>query len=438
MEVNLQKVYEIYHKWLYLEHDERVDIVLAAALSHTADPKSSPLWLFLIGRSGDGKSEQIRAILSWKHSKMLSMLTPKTFVNGFPKVKDEIIFLNNSLLLTTDMSPMLTMNRDDKAEVFAQLRDLYDGYINKTFGTGKRCSYSNIFFTWIAGSTPLMDNQIIMNQSLGTRELVFRIPEVNDVTALKAKVRESIKKKEVMREELSRVTSEFLDNRFYQVHEITDDVYNVLSTEAEYLSMMRAEAEVDAFTGELFSDVSAEQPTRVLEQLIKLYHSLMSLDKDYSKERALRVIHQVVHGSSSQKRIKVFEYMVKNKELEFTLSHIASMLKIGKKTAYRELNILWNLGLVNRRIEEVSSFDGKYTGKENYFFSIDQNSFFVIQALKKRDSTLNSFLYDKCVLCDAPSPPFHLDDKGVCEICNSPAIEKNEEPFVKDEGVFDE
>ena len=52
----LSDLYLIYKKWLYLEDTKRIDIVLATYMTNQLE--GTPIWLMLVGNSGDGKTEQ--------------------------------------------------------------------------------------------------------------------------------------------------------------------------------------------------------------------------------------------------------------------------------------------------------------------------------------------------------------------------------------------
>ena len=188
-----------------------------------------------------------------------------------------------------------------------------------------------------------------------------------------------------MKNELSEITVNFLNSRIYKEFPLPDEIFEAISQKAEYLCYMRAIAQADQ-GGELIGEVYPEKPTRILKQWIKYYYALKSLDDNYSDEKALRIIGKIVDSSASPVRLKVFTYLFeeKNQEIEHTLSQVADFLKIGKKTAYRELNILWNMCLLERRTEEIMAGYQRDipTGREKYYYSLNLNHEF-IQELKQ-------------------------------------------------------
>ncbi len=84
--IPLTQVYKIIQKWLYFPNTERIDIILAAALSLFYD--GNPLWLFIIGKSGDAKTEIVRALDGLPFVRKIDQLTTNTFASGRKDIKD--------------------------------------------------------------------------------------------------------------------------------------------------------------------------------------------------------------------------------------------------------------------------------------------------------------------------------------------------------------
>jgi len=127
---------------------------------------------------------------------------------------------------------------------------------------------------------------------------------------------------------------------------ITKSVEKSLVFFSRYLALMRATASIDSYTGELRNIVYPEKPTRCLKQLKRLFICLKSLDNKYSDKKALRVIREVVYSSISPVRRKIFTRLLIENDW-ITEYQLAEQLRLGRKTVYSELNILWNLGIVN-------------------------------------------------------------------------------------------
>jgi len=157
------------------------------------------------------------------------------------------------------------------------------------------------------------------------------------------------KAEDIMRYELKTAVEKFLSHKEYNKDMVVpEDILKELKYQALKLAYIRASAEVDYYDGSLLNQVCPEQPTRVLKQLKRIYVGLKSLDDNYSDERALSIIKHLVKSSAFKNRNEILELMIRKNHDKLTTNQIAEEIKIGRKTTRKELNILWNLGLVKR------------------------------------------------------------------------------------------
>jgi predicted transcriptional regulator len=351
----LEEIYKVYKKYFHIEDTKRIDIVLATALSQKLE--GIPIWLFIVGASGDMKSVQLNS-LSGKNVFILHNLTSKTLVNGY---KDKNTFpdlapeLDNKIVVITDMAQILKLPPDEKGELWAQMRDLYDGLAGKISGQGSRAKYENLKITLIAGSTPAIDSQILIHQDLGTRELIYRTSGNKQKKKVMKQCFDNEEFEKKISTELKESTSIFLEQTNIKRKNISTKIYDTLMEIALYITFMRASAEFDNYTNELRNEVYPEEPTRIAKQLKRLYICLTSLSKDYPEERAIAILWHIAKSSAFPLRIKIFEYLLKNHDKELSTSSISNFLHIGKSTVKRETNILWNLNILICRKEPIST-----------------------------------------------------------------------------------
>lgn len=381
----LKDVHEVYRKWLHIEDTKRIDVMLAVALSRKL-PGKTRLWLIFVGNSGDGKSEQLDALDDSDlgdaaTTKVIHRFTPRTLVSGqktfreigYDRQSDQVIRvradvdlapkLKGKIIIIKDMAQLLTLHPNEKAEVWAQLRELYDGNAGVQTGTGKDIEYRDLDVTLIAGATPAIDDQILIHQSLGTRELLYRTKEQN-TNSLMQKVWENEENEVRMKKELKLVTREFLKSREIKDIKIPETVEEQLKFLSKYLSILRATASIDSYTGETRNIVYPEKPTRCLKQLKRLYISLKSLDDDYTDADALAVVTEVVESSILPVRKCVLKELIASGSEEITEYELSKRLRLGRKTVYSELCILWNMGLVTMKEEETTDYYGHIRGSK--------------------------------------------------------------------------
>lgn len=179
---SLGDVHEAFGRWLAFPTDEEarprydlVDVSLAVPIANRME--GDPLWLFLVAPPSGGKTEIIRSLSDVPDIYPLSSLTPQTFASGFERKGMETSLLpkiTNKTVTMKDFGTVLTMYREKKAEILAQLREIYDGSFTKEWGNGKSFAWTGKVGL-LAGVTPVIDREYGMNQILGERFLLYRL-----------------------------------------------------------------------------------------------------------------------------------------------------------------------------------------------------------------------------------------------------------------------
>lgn len=172
--IDLQEAKETFHKWLEIEDDSFIDAVLGAHLT-TRIPED-PVWLFLIAPPGSGKTELLRTLKDDPEVYSTSSITDKTIVSG-EKTEESSLApkLNDQTFIIKDFSPILSLKHEKRSAIFSDLRDCYDGYIEKEFGNQAEKKSFETHFSLIAGATPALDKYSSVQSSLGERFLKLRI-----------------------------------------------------------------------------------------------------------------------------------------------------------------------------------------------------------------------------------------------------------------------
>lgn len=367
--IDLITLHEKYKSLFYIEDTKRIDIVLAAALSSQIDGET-PIWLIIVGTSGDMKSVQLNALKGY-HTQFIQKITSKTLVNGFKNKElypDLAPTLNKKIIVIRDMASLLKLNPIEKGEIWGQLRDLYDGFAAACSGMGTDIKYDNIQTTLLAGATPSIDGQILIHQDLGTRELIYRTNGNIRKDLSMNKCMDNEENEKNISKEINEITLNFLSNARIKRDIINKNIKDELMQIAEYISLMRASADIDSYEKSLRANVTPEEPTRLIKQIKKLYVCLMSLADDYPENRAIDILWRIAQSSSNQNRIELVNFFLKNTNIEFSMSKLSEELKKGKGTIQIETAILWNLGILNCRIQETS-----YPDKFYYYWKFNGN-----------------------------------------------------------------
>jgi hypothetical protein len=179
VEKTLAYVHETFRRHLYLPDVMVIDVVLATYVANLMH--GDPVWALVVGASGRGKTETIAALNGRSDVHALSSLTAQTFASGFKGRDSSLLHRlerdNKTFLTLKDLTTVLSMHRDARAEVFAQLREIYDGAYRKEFGSGVTVEWEGRL-GFLAGVTPAIDQHHSATAALGERFLYLRLPEV--------------------------------------------------------------------------------------------------------------------------------------------------------------------------------------------------------------------------------------------------------------------
>ena len=158
---------------------EATKITLATAISIKM-PGNSPVWCFLTGPSGIGKSLILGMTKGCKQIIWESTLSRTGLVSGLGIGKTSLDFsilnrVNNKCLILQDFTTVIGQKEADQKIIFSLLREAYNGSANWTFGNGRRVYRCN--FSFVAGVTGAIN---LFNQTdVGERFLKYRLRSEN-------------------------------------------------------------------------------------------------------------------------------------------------------------------------------------------------------------------------------------------------------------------
>ena len=353
-QATLAKLYETMGKYLYIKDYNRIDVILAVVLSNQLP--GTPLWMFITGNSGDTKTTAVKGLIGWKNVKPLGKITPKTLASGMKGVKDLGSELNqtSTILLFFDMASMSGIDKNAKAEIWGQFRDLYDGFVLNRTGSGVKKEYDNCHVTFIGCSTDTLRNEILLNAHLGTRELIYdtNADMVDNEMKMDA-AWDNENYEEEMFKDIQQITHQFLNSKIVDPNmKIPDDMRIFIKREAERLIHLRASQATDYKHGQLINRVRPEVPTRLTKQFKRLYKSLKALDENYPDEKCKDIITHIVNSSGNELRQKIISFFEKREEEDsFTVEDIRSELRVGRSAITNQLEHLWNMEILNMKTE---------------------------------------------------------------------------------------
>ncbi len=161
-----------------------------------------------------------------------------------------------------------------------------------------------------------------------------------------------------MREEICTVVQNFIT--YHKIKDVkpSDEMVGFLKKEANRLTILRAVGNIDYYSAECISPIYPEVPTRTIKQFVKLYRCLKSLDDDYPDEKVKEIITHIVDSSGNKVRQLVLNILEKNPATQYKISDIQQLIGLGRKPAKIQLEILWNLRVVEKevRVEPIGGY----------------------------------------------------------------------------------
>jgi len=163
-----------------------VEVLVATVVANWTD--GPPVWLELIAPASIGKTTILEPLDRVKGAEIVSSITPHTLLSGSSNkdCHDPSMLTRmgkRPFIVIKEMSTILQADPHGRGEIFSQLREVFDGHITKTFGTGARRSWKGKA-TVIAGITPQVDKYLSLETALGERFVRIRFEAKIDPEAL--------------------------------------------------------------------------------------------------------------------------------------------------------------------------------------------------------------------------------------------------------------
>ena len=360
---SINEVKETLDRWYHIEDTQVVDALLSFMVSHRL--QGDPVWLFLIGQSSALKTELLHA-LETKDTVCIDKITPKTLISGRPlkpKARMEVDLapqLRNKVWLISDFSQVLTVHKDQRSEIFSDLRSLYDGRIHKIFGTGVNIIYGSgspgdpkIKCSLLAATTPTIDQFTSEISLLGSRHLMIRTNGADDQEIME-KIEGNLFREDKARKECRKAVSSYLSNLKLGKVDISEEVIENLQAIVKTTVRMKAAVQTDRYTDEVTEISYPEGPGRIYKMLRKMLEAGTHI---LDEETALNICKRIAEDCGTQKRAKIYQ-MFKGNDEPLYISKIARELRIGKRTVRRELNSMWQLKLIRPEVDQYDEDGG--------------------------------------------------------------------------------
>lgn len=335
-------------KWMLLEDPGIVKLLPAIYVANTLE--RDPVWMMIIGPSGGGKTELLGSMLDLKDIYPISLLTPNTFLSGFPGAKDTSLLpkLGGKIMVFKDWTSVLSMNKDARNEIMGQLREIYDGHLKKPFGNGKVAEWTGKVGL-LAGVTPAVDLAQQMHTTLGERFVNYRVAMPDRKQVARRCLRNGVDI-EMMRKEMRNAMYAFLLGLDFEAEApaLPEAAGEYLIKVANLAAMARSGVIRDfGFKKEVIFVPASEMPTRIVQQLATLAAALVIVNKGVFDEKTdMKILTKVALDSIPQTNRMVM--LEASRKQDQTTAQIARALGYPTGPIHMYLENLALLGVCKR------------------------------------------------------------------------------------------
>lgn len=150
--VDFTQLMSIYRENLVVTQSFEDCMAICLATHLSVKLEGEPIWQYLVGAPSSGKSTICELLSADEHNtRPLSKFTG--LVSGSRQGQHLIPFLQNKAVIIKDGTLLLESTPQQLANVYGELRDIFDGSLEAKYRNGVSASFSNITFGMIIGIT---------------------------------------------------------------------------------------------------------------------------------------------------------------------------------------------------------------------------------------------------------------------------------------------
>jgi hypothetical protein len=348
----LAELETVFRQHLLLVDRALLPVLAGTMLAHRLS--GEPVWLLIVAPPGGTKTEPLRSLYHVPRAYPLSELTPRTFASGLDTPSGDpslLARLHDEVLIVKDLTTVLQMQGDDRSAIFAQLREIYDGQFDKTWGTGKELHWTGRL-GFVACVTPVIDKHHSVLAILGERFVMLRTAQP-DRRKLARKALAAAGKETAMREALDEAMRGFLATRKTEPPRVSEPVLEILATVADFVTRARSGVMRDGYRRELEYAPEPEAPTRFAKVLHGLACGIaLAHDRDEVTDVDLAYVLRVALDCLPDVRRRVIKALVEHTVIEdaggeLSTSKLVGMLQFSSATVRRTLEDLQALRVVD-------------------------------------------------------------------------------------------
>lgn len=268
-------------KHFYHPDLEALRVVFAAVHAHYSE--GDPVWLFVNGPAGSGKTSiAINCISGLPDVQIASDLTPRSFIAGKSQKSEYTLLNKKSIILAfKDFTTIISKREDAQKEIVAILREVYDGQIS--YRTAEANNKWEGKATVIAAVTPAIERSWAIHRDLGERFGQVRWHNTKRPTEAARMARAQLGHEKQVGALMRAMTIDVFESASQYPGELSFEQGTRIDAAATMIANLRRNVIRDSGSGRPIIDVpQAEEPTRLAKGLATLacHHAAI-----FSRER---------------------------------------------------------------------------------------------------------------------------------------------------------
>lgn len=351
------EILDTFEKWLVLPNYDIVEVVAATVLANRL--RGEPLWLALVGPSSSGKTEVVRALETLQRIHPVDGFTTSTLASGYKPGKSKRGEKNGSLgeygllakmfdgephiITIGDFSTILSKRYEFRNEIMNQLRRLYDGAWDVSYGNGVTVQWRGKVGV-IVCSTGAYDREMGAQSVFGDRFLVCRnVP--GDPVIVAEKAGENAKSTERMRQEL-RVAMRLIDKIDLPLDpvKLSIDARTLVSKLCAFVARARTQVPREGYKHEIVAVPEIEGTGRMSAQLHQLLRGLLVWrGRDEITNEEIELVERVAFGTIPTLRLEIMRHIKPDGTLS---SELLAKTGVPRSVLFRTLEDLCLLELL--------------------------------------------------------------------------------------------
>ena len=360
------------NKWYHQPDLEALKISLCAAVTHYY-PQELPFWLLIIGKSGTGKTAiAIQALQQLPDAKIIGRVTPSCFLSSKEKGGKENSLLfrgdgggHSQIWLFKDFTTFGSMRFEARAEVAAQLREIWDGENSSDTGAGAHHWIGKV--TAIAAATPEFEEYWAALRNLGDRFTTVRWREPSESDPAFKKSRAQAGHQDEIRTRVHEIVHLLYRDKTQGAQMPEGPMMDRIDTLAEIVAQMRVHVVRESDNGRSILRIpEAEFPTRLsmsFSQLIRTHMDIMH--KIEADESDFSLARRLAFDTVPPIRRKILEYVPHDGEV--TYGQILHSTRLPRNSLMRQIEEMVCLGILQESLSGTNEWSSRRASLEPDF-----------------------------------------------------------------------